>query len=414
MKRCNEISTYRPRSGAHPALLLTLSLALAASCAGGDKSAADVCSDRANVECDKIAECTKDYNISVRYGTKAACIADIKSACVVNVERKGSGASVSYVEKCTAAMKAQSCADRMASVVLTACAPVAGEFKDAAKCIGGSQCVSTYCKLTVGVECGACTPRKAAGEECGVNGDCLMGHLCQRDLGVVAPAPGKCVKRAAAGEPCGPTVSCETELSCQGGSATVMGKCVARTQKAGDPCNAEKVCVPGTQCIGAVPATMIDGKCVALGAKVGDMCDRRGGNSAVAPNCDTSIGFYCNQANTPNATTGAAEFAMPGTCQKRMVVGAGQPCGLAPDGSDPVCGSEGNCQRPLREGTMTPDTTKQGKCVAVATTVGALCNTSGDIGPGCGSGITCLRTNPTSATDTAGKCVNRTYELSCK
>lgn len=415
MKRCNEISTTTPRGAAHPALFLTLTLGLAltASCGGGEKSASDVCTERASVECDKIAECSKGYNLSVRYGTKAPCVAEMKASCIANVERKGSGASVSYVEKCAAAVKAQSCADRMANVALAACAPVVGEFKDAAKCVAGSQCASTYCKLTVGVECGACTPRGVAGAECTVNGDCVTGHFCQRDVGVAATSPGKCAKRAAVGEACGPTVLCETELSCQG------SKCLARTQKANDPCNAEKACIPGTVCIGAVtavPAMMIeakDGKCMPLGAKEGDMCDRRPAAAAVAPNCDTAIGLYCNQANTANPMTGAAVFAGPGTCQKRKVVGAGQPCGLAPDGSDPVCGSEGSCRRPLRA-DGTPDTNMQGTCVAIATTAGAPCNTSGDIGPACGAGITCLRTNPTSPTDTSGKCIRREYDLSCK
>jgi hypothetical protein len=404
--------------------LLTVGVALAVSgCGGGDSgpSASEVCTERAKVECAKIAECSQGYAIQRSYGTMANCQADQKLTCMESVERTGSGNTPSYAATCTAAIKAQTCADRAAGVAIMACATSKGEFKDGTKCISSNQCASSYCKIPTGMDCGACATRKPEGMDCTASGECVMGLYCQRAAGALPNTMGKCAKRSAAGGPCNAVFLCDTMLSCVGFSASMGldGVCTARAQKVNDPCNnSDKLCASGLQCVGFSASMMTEGKCMPLGAKEGDACDRQG---RVAPNCDGTIGLYCNQPyNMTNMTTGAPQYEVGsmGVCKQRVFAKTGQPCGQAMNGDDPACDSGGTCQRPLREATvnmmtvMVPDTNKQGVCVA-RVGVGMACNTDGNIGPGCGPGQACVRTNIMSTTDTSGKCVKRDYEMTC-
>jgi hypothetical protein len=193
---------------------------------------------------------------------------------------------------------------------ITACNPPMGMATSGAGCGASAQCASSYCGVPTDQVCGTCQTQPAQGDSCATLA-CGPGLHCLDTVQTCAP------------------------LVVDGGAC-----------KADGDCQFGLVCLSKSQfCAPTVDA--------------GDSCDYTG---RVGPGCNNRLGIMCLRQGDG------------GTCERRGLADAGDPCGNVVDGGVATdCIAFGFCQK------AEPDA-GTGICLAAAAD-GTACDTN--VGPNC-------------------------------
>jgi hypothetical protein len=293
---------------------------------GGGVSAKKACTDYATAECMRLGACSNGFQINLRYGDEMTCEFRVEQACEAALVAPDSGESGDDVEGCAAAIPNQTCAALFSNVGPNECAPKGGPRANNAGCGSPWQCKSGWCELNKQSTCGDCSSAPLGGSQCGADTDCSDGFICFRN---------SCQPPAVSSGACNKTVKpCQAGLSCVGATDTVDGTC----QKAAD--------------------------------SVGALCDPA---LTTGAGCNGAIGLYCHPTMK--------------TCQKVVLVDAGQPCGVVKN-HVVACNAAGLCDVPAMK--------SMGTCVAAAGDTKA-CDIQA--GPTCAPPAVCVVT-----TGTAGTC----------
>ena len=290
------------------------------------------CSAQSAANCSLRDGCTDGFANQITYGSDDLCVSLAAQSCIANMAAIGTANSAAHINGCAAAYPSESCTDYWDGNTVTACRSVEGARANGAACGVNSQCSSGFCDVGANAECGTCAPLPSPGDPCQTSSSCVYGLSCP----IVAPA--------------------------------ISGVCTVRGT-VGSPCDDFEPCEGGLACIGADPQMAILGTCQVGQPAVGAAC-----NTETGPGCDGEIYLHCSL----------------GTCQREIVVTAGQSCGDLAGLGYAQCGAGGLCVKPLGS--------SMGTCVGAAAD-GAACDSGA--GPPCLSPSKCIATNG----GTSGTCV---------
>lgn len=258
---------------------------------GGGVTIEKACADIAMASCTKRATCTNGASITRLYGTMDVCLQRITGNCLSSAMAPGTGVTPAATEACVAAYNGFSCSDFFANNVPAECIH-AGSRANGAACAFNGQCMSAFCSIPKGVQCGTCADPPAPGASCG-DGGCAHGQICVSTTQV----------------------------------CTVPGV-------SGAACNKDNPCAFGLACVGSSSTTM--GTCQTAGNMTGEACDYK---NATKASCDFTQGYECN--------------TMSMTCQPVMYAMDGQPCAAQTTGDYVLCYGDGFCAIPMGSKTGT-------------------------------------------------------------
>lgn len=248
--------------------------------AGAGPTAEQACDQLASVYCNRLEECTPTL-MDILYGDKTTCFERMSEPCAAVLALPDTTKTPSWTSQCSALLNASSCEEVLTRLPPTECTPAPGARKAGATCADDGQCETSYCKFTVGLGCGLCAPKAAAGEGCDKDDDCVRGTGC---------APDK--------------------------------KCAAYGVLDG-PCDLNHPCAGGLSCVGAT--SQAQGVCKVAGVG-GQQCDSK---EETKPGCNVLKGFFCN----PYANL----------CQELKLAKGGEGCGVVGT-SYAVCTSSAMCK----------------------------------------------------------------------
>jgi hypothetical protein len=330
------------------ATVVTLSMGCSKTNSDGtsseDLAIQQACALDAQAFCDKRKTCwpagVQDFRFQRDWGDLAGCVAQRKTTCLADLQRKHTGLSAVRTEGCAHASEQQSCPDFLAGLALpTPQCPAAGsgDLDNGGTCAVSAQCRSAYCNRSEFEPCGRCADRGGIGTTCDQNGDCVSGLTCVLDASgttgtCMSPAPP--TVKGKVGEACGATgqPACDTGLTCVGTGA--MRTCQAQLTTAGAPCDATR---------------------------------------RKLPDCDGALYLSCNRTTA--------------ICEPQKLMKIGEPCNDLADGSFGVCTSGSACVRPRDPATN--NRPAAGTCVADVTE-GMPCARSAADGPGCAPSLRCV------------------------
>jgi hypothetical protein len=251
---------------------------------GGSSITADqACTSSAAARCMQQQTCAPN-TLAVDYGDLTTCQARLKANCLASLAAADTGATIEGVAACATAYAGWTCPDWVNGVTPAACLAAQGTLTQGAPCAFNGQCVTSFCAVARGANCGSCANAPAVGTPCG------------------------------GGIGCGAVAS----LYCDANSNT----CQALVTDAGLFCDAGS-CGYGLGCV--IPTGSTSGTCQALGAVADAGCDSA---QHTAPTCRHDLGFSCVRKH----------------CTQDAVVNAGQVCGLDLDAGVVIeCAASGAC-----------------------------------------------------------------------
>lgn len=285
--------TRPPHAAAHESATLALLPFLAIVACGGEVSRPlspleKAAADYASARCEKEAGCASD-GAAADAASIETCVQVFTQHQLRRSALEGLSEGVQELTACASSIRSQACDEFLTGNTPGCFGP--GTKKNGETCVWDEQCESGFCgahNLAIDEHCGTCSPHPQETDpcvsDCGLAFDLPHGVSCALD----ATGVGQCVPLGSSGASCD-SVRCETNLICTppGGSA--------------------KNC--------SVPS-----------AGPGEACD-----VSVGPFCDTRRDIYCN-SNTH-------------TCALPRIVGEGETCGAAGDGSLVECDARTSCSR---------------------------------------------------------------------
>lgn len=287
---------------------------------GGSSSGAvsvdQACTDLITSLCNKILACAP-IEITLAFGNVATCIAREKLACPATFGASGTGATPGGAEACAQGYAAATCDDLLANRPPSACA-LPGSAGNGAGCGVDSQCATAaFCNIPVGMGCGVCSPKLAAGGSCRADGNCQSGLVCAKANNA---ATGTCTAPGGQGASCDSTHPCLATLGCSPGGTcgpplgagspctvqncdllhglycnTLTNVCAqVQTASPGNACGVTftasfAICTASAQCKLATGSTTM-GTCEATAAD-GASCDPTNGPPCLPPT--TCVGGVC-------------------------------------------------------------------------------------------------------------------------
>jgi hypothetical protein len=257
------------------------------------------CTDSAHAQCTTIQTCEPETMQAV-YGTEPMCETRVKLNCMNGLAAPSTGNSASKTESCATAYGSWACGDYLShNNIPAACAQATGSVANGAACEFPGQCQSGFCAIVPGNACGSCAAAPNAGDDC--------SQLTT----------------------CGPTLDCTLDTQ----------KCATYAQANGT-CGAGQPCAPGLCCV-ASGGIGTPGTCQTAGSQVGTTCD---GTLKTGPNCNGSLGFYCDGLTKQCAQL---TFTSSGSCGYQVDAGTNTAC------------TSGACEN----GQCMPRATDNGACV---------------------------------------------------
>jgi hypothetical protein len=212
-----------------------------ASGAGGKSDTAAICNEAAKAQCGRLDEC--EFQTATRaYGSAKACIDHLRQSCVLASNAPGSSDTSALRMKCTAAIKAATCAVFNEDGPVPGCDLVTGTLPIGQGCAFNAQCKTGYCALSGGASCGQCAALPQLGDSCIETRSCGPGSLrCQVDAEATPPA-ARCIQAGHAGDACDRTIPCDGGFSCVGANfgQGIKGTCVLEQTTVGAPCDPTK------------------------------------------------------------------------------------------------------------------------------------------------------------------------------
>jgi hypothetical protein len=171
---------------------------------GNMQSAAEACAAYADANIATLARCSP-LLMQILYGTQAVAQQRAKLLCRY-AELPGSNFPRRPVQPCLDATRALSCDDFFDNRIPAACqAP--GDYPAGTRCIGGDQCQTGFCDLSVpDGNCGRCATLPGEGEPC------RQGRFCQP--GLLCSEAGSCAVPLDVGELCSNEEPCRRILTC--------------------------------------------------------------------------------------------------------------------------------------------------------------------------------------------------------
>ena len=284
-------------------LFVCVSLGCASSPGGGGggggvgQPAVAGCATFAQNICNKMFACQAPGG-AVLLGTAAECTSRLKLGCDLTAALPDIASDRDQkLAACAATIGTMGCSELDAGGI-DACTSIPGLRANGKVCRSGSQCQSTYCKMTGG-ECGTCAPTVAGGGDCDSDKACGGVMSCHLD-GTCGPT-----KVADAGAVCDADKTvCPTGYGCVGGICKKAGGPgdACDPQFKSDDCNSgqlsvfchddSKTCAkinyvdPGASCAGSTDLCR-NGYCAAgtcIGwVKDGEACDENAGKICKMP-----------------------------------------------------------------------------------------------------------------------------------
>jgi hypothetical protein len=239
-------------------------LLLIAGC-GGSANHNKSCNDVSTARCQKLMTCSAT-DLARRYGSVDVCVMRNVEDCLNTFKAPESANSDARLESCAAALPSQDCNDFLGGDTAAQCLPAMGPRADDDPCAFSNQCMTGFCSITTGSNCGTCAEVPAEGDDCTMTTCGGRGLVC---------AGGSCVTPISVGS------------ACEKGNGTAP-------------------CVTGASCIGTAAA---GGTCQTDLTTVGATpCDER---TRTAPACSRNAGLYCNATTMACATLQVAADGMP-------------------------------------------------------------------------------------------------------
>jgi hypothetical protein len=315
-------------------------LLLIAGC-GGSANHTKSCTDVATAQCQKLMTCsTTDLNR--RYGSVDVCVMRGVAECLNTFKAPQNTNSDSKLESCAAAVPAQDCNDFLSGInTLPQCLPANGPRADGDPCAFSGQCMTGWCSITTGSNCGVCAEVPAEGDDCTMTtcggrglicaggGACAtpiaVGAACDKNAGIAPCVQGaSCVGTQAGG------ATCQTNLTTVGATpcdvhtktapdcahadglycvSTTMACATLQVAADGMPCGYVNDvfynCQNGSTCFGSM-GTTTPGTCIAPAAD-GAACDSVNGPGCLVP-------ARCVGTETDGGATGTCQLPGSQSC----------------------------------------------------------------------------------------------------
>jgi hypothetical protein len=222
---------------------------------GGGATAEQACTETANALCSKFESCAP-FAITILFGDTATCNSVAKTGCLGSLQATKTAATPDLFMKCSADLKAASCADVLSHKTPPSCQPKGGTVGNGMACGDDWQCTSGRCAIAENSTCGVCASLVPAGGSCprDTDDECEYGLVCADNLTCVAPGM--------AGALCDVNHPCAHPYICKDATMSAPGTC-AMGGAPGDACTSDLGCsiTQGLWCTRAASRT-----CAAIGA----------------------------------------------------------------------------------------------------------------------------------------------------